>query len=173
MVSFSKNKSRTDRNFLFVPKNPASYGLLIDERELNEFSRVRRVRGLRNVEFAWQIWLLCKSRQTKKVADYLWYSPSRARDTRATGSGILSDAYRTYLHVWFPVEEIRTTVEMNYVRNFSDIKSGSVRRRAKNIFRHKRLILGGGRHFLPRYPHVVSATPVGIERVELPRKSRV
>jgi len=55
MVSFSKNKSRADRNSLFVPKNPASYGLLIDERELNEFSRVRRVRGLRNVEFAWQI----------------------------------------------------------------------------------------------------------------------
>lgn len=36
-----------------------SYGLLIDERELNEFSCVRHVRGLRNAEFAWQIRLQC------------------------------------------------------------------------------------------------------------------
>lgn len=39
MVSFSKNKSRLDRNSPFVPQNPASYGLLIDERELDEFSQ--------------------------------------------------------------------------------------------------------------------------------------
>ena len=47
------------------------------------------------------------------------------------------------------------------LKTFSNIKSGSVRRRAKKyISQHERLILSGGRPFLPRYAHVVFAPPV-------------
>lgn len=60
-----------------VPKNPMSYGLLIDEWELNEFSGVRHVRESRNAEFAWQIWLQCfvnQDSRRKKSRGYSWYS---------------------------------------------------------------------------------------------------
>lgn len=91
---------------------------------------------------------------------------------------MLSDTYRTYYSHYLHARMISSRGNSNYCRDelrlktFPNIKSGSVRRRAKNISQHERLILGDGRHFLPRYAHVVSAPPRRIKRAELPRESR-
>lgn len=59
-----------------VPKNPMSYGLLIDE-SWTSFPVYVTYAGSRNAEFAWQIRLQCFVNQgswRKKSRGYSWYS---------------------------------------------------------------------------------------------------
>jgi len=83
-----------------VPKNPTSYGPLIDEREPNEFSPYTQAAcyvriAYRRIRLENLITMFCKSKQTKKGRGLFVISATRgeSRASRA-GSSLIASATR-------------------------------------------------------------------------------